>query len=890
MESTILKFVLKHSRYEQIKLVAVTLAAFPFLYLSLDLPKTIINEAIGGTDFPREFLWYEFDESGGGGVDQITFLLILCFTFLFLVLLNGGFKYCINVFKGIVGERMLRRLRYQLFDHVMRFPVPQFRKMSQGEIVSMITAETEPLGGYVGDSIALPAFQGGTLLTILVFMFIQDWLLGVAAVALYPVQGYLIPKFQRRVNQLKKERTIKVRKLSERIGEVVGGIQDVHTHDTSQYELAEYSERIGDIFEIRYNVYLLKFFIKFLNNFIAQITPFFFYSIGGYLVIKGDLSFGALVAILAAYKDLAAPWKELLNFYQIKEDARIKYELLYDTFQPSGMLAGELQLDEPEQRPSLLGELAFANVDIKEEEEGEDTFPGSLSFKISLPQRVAVIGAPGSGKDRMATILSAIKRPASGSVAINGVEITQAPESVTGRTIAYVGQEPSVRVGTLRDNLYYGLKHRPTRPADYDEAGTRERSRKLRESNLSGNSPFDINADWLDYEGAGVSDLDDLTGRAMTVLAVADMADDIYDLGLQGTFDPQARPELAAQLLEARNAMYDRLQSPDIAELVELFDRQAYNTNMTVAENLMFGTPLDPGFKVDLLAENPYVRKVLHETELMADFLLMGRNLAELMVDLFADIEPGSEMFEQFSFISADDLPEFRSVLARTDVPDLQSLSDADRRMLLSLPFRLIPARHRLGLIDEPMRERLLAARVAFAEGFGMGSPPVDFFERDRYNSAVSIQDNILFGRLAYGKARSASRVGELIREVVEMLDLRQAIMEVGLDFPVGIGGSRLTPAQRQKLSIARAVLKRPDVLIVDEATAMLDSAAQSRIMGSLQKEFAGRTLIWLVHHASLGKEFDQTLVMDGGRMVEQGRFEELDRPGTVLNQIVMAS
>jgi ABC-type multidrug transport system fused ATPase/permease subunit len=244
MESSIFRFVLKYSRREQIALLIFTALAFPFLYMSLDLPKTIINEAIGGRDFPRVILGYD--------LEQIPFLLLLCGIFLALVFVNGGFKYFINVYRGVVGERMLRRLRYQLFGRILRFPLPQFRKTSQGEIISMITAETEPLGGFIGDSIALPAFQGGTLLTILTFMFIQDPILGAAAVSLYPIQTYVIPKLQRRVNSLRKERTVKVRRLSERIGEVVNGIREVHAHDTSQYELADFSVRVGEIYAIRY--------------------------------------------------------------------------------------------------------------------------------------------------------------------------------------------------------------------------------------------------------------------------------------------------------------------------------------------------------------------------------------------------------------------------------------------------------------------------------------------------------------------------------------------------------------------------------------------------------------------------------------------------------------
>ncbi|NIO41989.1 MAG: hypothetical protein GTO41_18575, partial [Burkholderiales bacterium] len=69
-------------------------------------PKVIINEAIGGKGFPKDVL--------GLQLPQIPYLLALCGVFLCLVFINGGFKFYINVYKGVVGERMLRRLRYQL--------------------------------------------------------------------------------------------------------------------------------------------------------------------------------------------------------------------------------------------------------------------------------------------------------------------------------------------------------------------------------------------------------------------------------------------------------------------------------------------------------------------------------------------------------------------------------------------------------------------------------------------------------------------------------------------------------------------------------------------------------------------------------------------------------
>ena len=317
MESSIFKYIRRHSLRQQIWIVIVSGASFPFLYLFYELPKRIVNDAILSDPerFPVELFGLE--------LGHFTFLFALCGVFLILVVINQGFKYYINLFKGLTGERMLRRLRFDLYSRVLRFPLPTFRNMSQGEIIPMITAEVEPLGGFIGDAYAQPAFQGGQLLVIIAFLFVANPIMAGAAVALYPLQVYVIPKLQRRVNLLGKERVRLVRKLSDRIGETVQGVQEVHVHDTSRLERADFSIRLGEIFEVRYKIYRQKFVIKFINNFIQQLGPFFFYSLGGFLVISESLDIGTLLASIAAHKDLAAPWKQLLNYYQISADSRI---------------------------------------------------------------------------------------------------------------------------------------------------------------------------------------------------------------------------------------------------------------------------------------------------------------------------------------------------------------------------------------------------------------------------------------------------------------------------------------------------------------------------------------------------------------------------------------
>src|SRR5206468_325083 len=257
-------------------------------------------------------------------------------------------------------------------------------------------------------------------LTIFVFMFVQNPLLGAAAVALYPVQGYFIPKMQRRIRELGRIRVRKIRGLSDRIGESIAAQAEIRTNAGAQHQLADIAHRLGEIYDIRFEIYNRKFFVKFLNNLLNQLTPFFFFLIGGYFVIVGELSIGALAAVLTAYKDLSSPWKELLDFYQNQQDVAIKYEQVVEQFQVANLLDARLALDEPDAIPALRGEIAFDGVSLVDND-GIRLLDG-VSFAVQLGSHIALVGPSSSGKNLVPQLLARLYTPTSGRIAIGGLD------------------------------------------------------------------------------------------------------------------------------------------------------------------------------------------------------------------------------------------------------------------------------------------------------------------------------------------------------------------------------------------------------------------------------------------------------------------------------------
>ncbi len=881
LEPSVYGFILRFSWREQIYVVVMTLASFPFLYWSLDLPKQIINRAISGKHFPQSYFGLE--------LNQIPYLLVLCTVFLALILVNGWFKLHINVKKGQLGERMLRRLRYELYQRVLRFPLHHFDRVASGQIVAMITAELEPVGGFVGEAYAVPISQAGTLLTILVFMFMQNPVLGAAALAFYPLQGYLIPKMQRVIRALGRTRVRKIRGLSDRIGETIAARTEIRVNDGTQYQLAEIAQRLGEIYDIRLEIYNRKFFVKFLNNLIGNLTPFFFFVIGGYFVIKGSLSFGALVAVLAAYKDMSSPWKELLDYYQNQQDVAIKYEQVVEQFQVADMLDRRLLLEIPDRVERFSGELVATNLEVVDDD-GIHLLEG-VDFTFPLGADIGIVGHSNSGRNTLPQVMARLENPTGGRLTIGGADLSTLPFAVSGRRIGYVGPTTYLLSASVRDNLLIGLRHRPhSGAAEPDAAADAERKRRWEEAQQSGNSEYDITDDWIDYEQAGVADMPALEARINDVLRVVDLEDDIYNFGLRGRINPKDQPDVAAGIVKARHVLAERLATRELEHLVERFDPDRYNLNSSIGANLLFGTSIGAVFEGDNLARNDYVQGILGELGLESELIDIGEKLARTSVELFAGVRPEHQIFEEFSFLGAEELPAFERILGRIDKLGAVSLLPEERARLLGLGLKLVAARDPLGLLSEPMKQRILEARRNFAAGLPdelRGS--VEFFDPERYNAAASIQENVLFGTILRGEAGGRERVTAAMSEVLGELALRDTLTLVGLDYPVGTGGLRLSEAQRQKIAIAVALLKRPDLVVLNDATAVLDGATETAIIERLKHELEDQSLVCSLHRPRLASAFDLILVMDQGRLVQQGRLEELQKSGSVLQPLMAA-
>tara|TARA_R110002110_G_scaffold13596_2_gene64771 strand:- start:10611 stop:13718 length:3108 start_codon:yes stop_codon:yes gene_type:complete len=864
MEPSLFSFIWKFSRRDQLYLLAFTFFTFPFLYATLELPKRIINDAIGAESGVVNVFGYQ--------ITQVQFLLALCFAYLAAVIIHGLLKMRLNTMKGVLAERLLRRFRYQLISRMMLFPQSYFQKTSQGELVSMVTSEAEPMGGLMGDFLAQPVFQAGQMLIIVVFLFLQSVWFGIAGVALIPLQAWIIPMLQRRINLLNKERIKEVRQFSAEIGETAAGITDLRTNGGWRYRLAMFTDRLGLLFDVRFRIYQTKFFMKFLNNFITQLTPFFFYAVGGYLAIQGQITVGALVAALAAYKDLSSPWKELLTYYNQTQDMAVRWDIVTERFGPPNMIDQSLFEGKPDEIPSLRGDIELNKVSVRNQD-GEAVLQ-NVSMTIPSGSRVAIEVNSQSERTALAEVLTREINPTRGHVLMAGQDLSKLHQSVIAARIGYAGAQPYLFQGTIGDNFLMPLMTQPATvlwdPKKKDKAAI--------EALRSGNSTDSTQAEWLDPTVAGLETRQDVLSFWYQITTALGTADIIFLSMLDSRMDPEKHPELARRVVGLRDEVYQRLKADKLDKAVHRFDPDAFNPAVPLGSNLMFASPRRAISQQALVAQGGFLSMII-EQGLAEQGIAISQTLIETLNEtfgrdgtdhpLFTALEIDEKLYEQLVDIAA----------RRRDKGD-EALSTEEFALLLTVPFAFTAEQIGPGFPESFKKEIL---KIRKSRGADLRREVDDLFVEvlpERYLPRLTILENLVYGRISSMAGLQADLVRDAVVDVLEAHDMKQMISVNLFDVPTDIGGANLPMAFQERAAFGRAAIKKPDVLVFNQVLTTTDSQSQAQIRDRLSDLLPHTTQIFINDKFVDPRAFDMHVQIRHGRLdgmpeVDDGEVEE---------------
>jgi ATP-binding cassette subfamily B protein len=293
----------------------------------------------------------------------------------------------------------------------------------------------------------------------------------------------------------------------------------------------------------------------------------------------------------------------------------------------------------------------------------------------------------------------------------------------------------------------------------------------------------------------------------------------------------------------------------------------------------------------EMVAFDLYLQYMVSAVEDMASYLTMLQDAKEEMQwieELLAEktqaidrpgaypLRPfsGAIQFRNVTFSYTGNVINMRQLNARIDKGQFIAVvgpSGAGKSTFLNLILRLYHPTIGTVSIDNHDLENITQASL---------SRQVAIVFQEESLLIASIRENIRAGRLdaTDEEVEQAAKVAEIHNEIVNLPD--------GYDTPVGQYGRKLSGGQSQRLAIARTLLRRPAILLLDEVTSALDPATETAIHSTIKEISKSCTIISVTHRLALAKDADQIFVLEGGHLVEDGTHEQLIRQDGMYQQL----
>ncbi|MEP3442051.1 MAG: ABC transporter ATP-binding protein [Sulfitobacter sp.] len=314
MPTSVYRYIFQYSKWQQVVVVCLTLALLPLAPVPLELQRRLLDDAVANKD--------------------VALLVQLGALYVAALLLTAGVKFAMRVQRELISARIVHALRRSVYYCIYTVTPPALLQASkqgedvvdEGTVVSMLSSETEKLGGFAGAAISGPLLQIGTLFVVLGYMFYIEPAVAAIALALYSPQFVIVPIFQARMNKLSAKKAITVRALG-------NYIVDNAEPDLLDKPPPEGFTQITDrILQLRTRFLMTKNIMKTINNLLISLGPFGVIAWGGYMVIQGEAEVGVILAFVSGLERLGGPIRELIASYGAITDARMRYKILNDSF------------------------------------------------------------------------------------------------------------------------------------------------------------------------------------------------------------------------------------------------------------------------------------------------------------------------------------------------------------------------------------------------------------------------------------------------------------------------------------------------------------------------------------------------------------------------------
>jgi len=350
------------------------------------------------------------------------------------------------VFINRAGESFLRLLRIRVFEQIMRQSLAFFDRMKSGVLISRMTADIESMAELV--QWGLLQFVAAILLVSFAFvlLLLLSWQLTIVAMLVMPVLIVASRKFQRDSNAAYLEVRERVGQNLSTLQEGIAGVRVIQAYAREPEQTKRFVESNRSLFDSHVHSIRVSTWFFGLVEASGVIAVALVVGVGGWLVNRGDVTIGTVIAVVLLVQQLFEPVQQMSQLYNTVQSSAASLNKLFV------ILDTEPEVRPGEQELPGAGELSVHDVDFR--------YPGTdlpvlhdVSLTVGDGERLALVGPTGAGKSTVAKLIARLYDPTSGAISFGGIDLREATLDSLRERVVVVPQEGFLFSGSIADNI-----------------------------------------------------------------------------------------------------------------------------------------------------------------------------------------------------------------------------------------------------------------------------------------------------------------------------------------------------------------------------------------------------------------------------------------------------
>lgn len=379
-------------------------------------------------------------------------LMVFSLILLGMYLVWAGTEYLQTQLMGSVGQRMLYRLRNEVFGKLQRLPVAFFNQNKSGDLISRINNDTDKVNQFFSQSLMRFMDSIFTMIGAATFLIVLQPELGSASLSpavLIIIFVLVVSPWVKRKNaaSLKKGGS-----LSAEIQESLSNFKTIIAFNRRDYFRDKLNRSNKENYSAAIHAGLANNIFMPVFTLFSNIAQLIVLSFGVYLIIQGDFTVGLLISFIAYVSNFYQPLRQLAALWASFQTAMAAWDRISVIINlESNMSSGTFAETSQNGHSSVL---QFQNVSFTYE--GGKKVLDNISFNLEKGKTYALVGPTGGGKTTTASLMARLFDPSEGSIFLNGIDIRNYDEATRSKAIGFILQEPFLFSGSLKDNILYG--------------------------------------------------------------------------------------------------------------------------------------------------------------------------------------------------------------------------------------------------------------------------------------------------------------------------------------------------------------------------------------------------------------------------------------------------